>query len=55
MYFTVYDPHGEMFEVPAAKVRELTLVRGWTLWHPAAQQPVFRDEQKQEDPEGTLE
>lgn len=46
MYFPVYDPHGEMFEVPAARLNDLILVRGWTFWHPSEKKIVFKEDQK---------
>lgn len=41
MYFAVYDPHGEMFEVPASQLRRLVVDLGWTFWHPSETRDVF--------------
>lgn len=43
MYFKVYDPKGEMFEVPAGRLQELIVSLGWTFWHPSEKKVVFKD------------
>ena len=45
MYFKVYDKSGEMFEVPAGRLNDLIVIRGWTFWHPSEQKSVFKDDQ----------
>ncbi|MBB5277776.1 hypothetical protein HNR26_003865 [Rhizobium rosettiformans] len=44
MYFKVYDPKGEMFEVPAGRLQELIVSLGWTFWHPSEKKVVFKDQ-----------
>lgn len=44
MYHVVYDPSGEMFEVVAAKLHDLILIRGWTFWHPSENKVVFKED-----------
>lgn len=46
MFYVVYDPHGEMFEVPAVRLNDLIVVRQWTFWHPSEKKEVFRDQPK---------
>ncbi|MEQ8308011.1 MAG: hypothetical protein RIA09_15750 [Hoeflea sp.] len=43
MYFRVYDPKGEMFEVMASRLHDLIVERGWTFWHPDEKKDVFGD------------
>jgi hypothetical protein len=43
VYHVVYDPNGEMFEVPAFKLRYLIVELGWTVWHPDRPKKVFND------------
>jgi hypothetical protein len=43
MRITVYDEHGEPFEVVPSVARELIVDRGWTTT-PEKNVPVFRDE-----------
>lgn len=45
-YYTVYDPKGEMFEVPASKLDKLVVKLGWTFWHPSENKIVFKDDTK---------
>lgn len=43
MLFIVYDPTGEMFEVPASRLNDLIVVRQWTFWHPSEKKEVFKE------------
>ncbi len=43
VYHVVYAPSGEMFEVPAFRLRYLVVELGWTLWHPDHPKKVFND------------
>lgn len=43
MLFIVYDPQGEIFEVPAFRLNDLVVVRQWTFWHPSEKKDVFKD------------
>lgn len=44
MYYLVYDPKGEPFEVTASKLQDLIVERGWTFWHPDEKKVVFDDQ-----------
>lgn len=48
-YYKVYDPTGEMFEVPASKLDKLVVRLGWTFWHPSENKIVFKDDVKGEE------
>lgn len=54
-YYTVYDPQGEMFEVPASKLDKLVVQLGWTFWHPSENKIVFEGDVKEakDEPNGT--
>ena len=54
-YYTVYDPQGEMFEVPTSKLDKLVVKLGWTFWHPSENKIVFNDEvvEAKDSPHGT--
>lgn len=54
-YYTVYDPQGEMFEVPASKLDKLVVKLGWTFWHPSENKIVFGGDvnNTKEEPNGT--
>ncbi len=41
--YVVYDLKGEMFEVPASKLKHLVVELGWTLWHLDHPKKVFKD------------
>ena len=43
VYHVVYAPSGEMFEVPALRLRYLIVELGWTIWHPNEPKKVFND------------
>lgn len=43
MYFKVYDPKGEMFEVIASVAKTLIVDHGWTTLPPDQATPVFKE------------
>lgn len=47
MLYIVYDPKGELFEVPAFRLNDLIVVQQWTFWHPDENKEVFRDNPKE--------
>jgi hypothetical protein len=53
MYYQVYDPKGEPFEVTAGRLHDLIVVRQWTFWPPTESKPVFKETPCDQHEEGT--